>query len=191
MTSSEWSLSQPHRPLWSSPNVPNSFLSQALTVFSPHLGDSSPTLQGLIHPEFLSLLKCHLLKEAFSDGCVLLPLCPPQHTVPAPAHCASLHSLSFFHFTAKFLMIRLHCAIIISKFQFKIIGIFYIPLREHKLQESRDRGIFSPVLPREPKPGSRDTVNPPSHFSPKFQAIWSQIPSTYFTLGRPSEMGLL
>jgi len=81
--------------------------------------------------------------------------------VPAPAYCVSLHSLSLFHFTAKFLMIRLHCAIIISKFQFKIIGIFYLPPGEHKLQESRDRGIFSPVLPRQPKPGSRDTVNPP------------------------------
>lgn len=114
---------QPHCPLWSSLTIPNSFLSQALTVFSPHLEDSSLSLQGLVHPKILSVLKCHLLKEAFSDGCVFLSLCSPR---PAPAHCVSLHSVSFFHFT-KFLMIRLHCTIIFSTFQFKVIGIFYLP----------------------------------------------------------------
>lgn len=103
-------------------------------VFFPVRNILPFTLERLAHLEFLSLLKCPLLKKTFSDCHISVSLCLPHGLAQAPIPCEFL--------TVKFLMARLQCTIIF-KFQFKIIGIFYLSPGEHKLNESRDSGVSS------------------------------------------------
>lgn len=74
------------------------FLPQILHVFSSIWNILPLPLQRLISPEFLSLPKFHLLREASSDRHILVSLCP-LHGLPLAGLFVLQYPVSFFHVT--------------------------------------------------------------------------------------------